>query len=100
MVDVAGVAVVTRKRHELITGGPYRYVRHPFYVAAVGACLAATLAIANWFIAATCTMSMALLVARTPIEERHLARRFGERYVRYQKHTGRFWPRATRTDES
>ena len=25
--------VVTRKAHSLITGGPYRWVRHPFYVA-------------------------------------------------------------------
>ena len=27
---------VTRKDHELVTGGPYPFVRHPFYCAPMG----------------------------------------------------------------
>src|SRR3990170_7285537 len=45
--------VVTRARHTLVTGGPYRWVRHPFYVAAALAVTANSLATANWFVGLT-----------------------------------------------
>lgn len=42
--------VVTRRDHTLVTSGPYRYVRHPFYVAFALGVLGVSLAMANWFI--------------------------------------------------
>ena len=85
--------VVTRRHHELVTSGPYRYVRHPFYVASALAFLANALATANWFIGAAGAVAVTLLIVRTSIEEEHLVRRFGDDYTRYMNGTGRFLPR-------
>jgi protein-S-isoprenylcysteine O-methyltransferase Ste14 len=41
--------VITRKEHRLVTSGPYRWVRHPFYDAVGLAILANTMTAANWF---------------------------------------------------
>ena len=85
--------VVTRRNHTLVTTGPYRFVRHPFYVSAALAYSANTLAAANWFIGLTGVLALSLLVLRTTTEEEHLVRRFGDDYRQYMRKTGRFFPR-------
>ena len=90
--------VVTRQHHTLVTSGPYRFVRHPFYVASALAIVANALATANWFIALTGGLAVTLLVMRTATEEEHLTKRFGDDYVEYMKRTGRFLPRIVHGD--
>ncbi len=85
--------VVTRKDHALVTSGPYRVVRHPFYVASTLAIAANALVTANWFIGLTGGLVVVLLVIRTATEEAQLTKRFGDAYVTYIKRTGRFLPR-------
>jgi protein-S-isoprenylcysteine O-methyltransferase Ste14 len=84
--------VVTRKAHTLVTTGPYRWVRHPFYGSVYLLLVATALVAANWFILLTGSLVFVLLAVRTPAEERHLLARFGERYREYQEATGRFVP--------
>ena len=88
--------VVTRRRHTLVTAGPYRFVRHPFYGASALAILANTLTAANWFVGLTGMAALTLLVIRTSTEEEHLTQRFGQDYVRYKSQTARFLPRMVR----
>ena len=88
--------VVTRRVHTLVTGGPYRWVRHPFYDAtallvAAGACLTA-----NWFILLAGVSAFVLMVVRTRIEEERLRARFGQAYREYEAGTGRFFPKRWR----
>lgn len=85
--------VVTRRDHSLVTRGPYRWVRHPFYLCAFLMMLANGLATANAFILAAGAVAVALLVLRTPIEERKLIERFGDTYRQYMDQTGRFFPK-------
>ena len=85
--------VVTRAAHTLVTRGPYRWVRHPFYVATAWAVVANSLVTANWFLALTGAIVFGLMVLRTSIEEEKLIERFGEDYKEYMKRTGRFLPR-------
>ncbi|MDA2933323.1 isoprenylcysteine carboxylmethyltransferase family protein [Acidobacteria bacterium AH-259-D05] len=89
--------VVTRATHTLVTRGPYRWVRHPFYLATALAVVANSLVTANWFLALTGGISFGLLVLRTRIEEEKLIERFGEDYKEYMKRTGRFLPRLFQT---
>jgi protein-S-isoprenylcysteine O-methyltransferase Ste14 len=91
--------VVTRKAHTLVTGGPYRWIRHPFYASVGLAMLANASAAANWFLFVTGVALMALFAVRTAREEVHLAARFGDSYRRYQARTGRFWPRWRRSED-
>ena len=85
--------VVTRKDHELVTGGPYRFGRHPFYCAFILAVLANSTVPANWFILLTGVSAWLVMVFRTNKEEENLIARFGDDYRGYMEHTGRFFPR-------
>ncbi len=89
--------VVTRKAHALVTRGPYRWVRHPFYDSASLLMFGSALLAANWFLLLTGTLAFALLAVRTGVEERNLLARFGEPYREYRDTTGRFLPRLSRT---
>jgi protein-S-isoprenylcysteine O-methyltransferase Ste14 len=91
--------VVTRRDATLVTNGPYRWVRHPFYLAFAIGVIANTLVTANAFLAIFGTAAFLMIVARTSIEERKLIERFGDSYRDYMQHTGRFLPRLRRGRE-
>jgi protein-S-isoprenylcysteine O-methyltransferase Ste14 len=85
--------VVTRAEATLVTNGPYRWVRHPFYVTAALLMASVTLLTANWLIGISSVAVLALLAVRTPKEEQMLIERFGQEYRDYMARTGRFFPR-------
>lgn len=85
--------VVTRRSHTLVTRGPYRFVRHPFYDAIALSVVANALVAANWFLLAGGVTTVALIVLRTRREEDRLIARFGEGYRAYMARTGRFLPK-------
>ncbi len=88
--------VVTRSQHSLVTTGPYRWVRHPFYVSFALAVTANALVTANWYLALTGLIAFTLIVIRTKTEEEKLIERFGDQYTAYMKNTSRFLPRFSR----
>jgi protein-S-isoprenylcysteine O-methyltransferase Ste14 len=84
--------VATRREHTLVTTGPYRWIRHPFYSAVALIVLANALAAANWFLLLTGGLVFVLLAIRSRREEQNLVARFGDRYRDYMRDTGRFLP--------
>ena len=84
--------VVTRREHTLVTHGPYRWVRHPFYDVVFLWILSMSLLIANWLMALLGFSAFAMMVARTRIEEEKLIERFGDEYRAYISRTGKFLP--------
>jgi protein-S-isoprenylcysteine O-methyltransferase Ste14 len=91
--------VVTRAAHTLVTRGPYRWVRHPFYDCMALFIVSVALMMANWFVIVAGGMMFALLAIRSRTEEEKLLERFGEPYRAYQSRTGRFLPRLGRTGD-
>jgi protein-S-isoprenylcysteine O-methyltransferase Ste14 len=89
--------VVTRREHTLVTTGPYRWVRHPFYDAVVLSAMGSALTAANWFLGVTGGLLFLLMAVRSRIEEEKLLLRFGDPYRAYVARTGRFLPRVGRT---
>jgi protein-S-isoprenylcysteine O-methyltransferase Ste14 len=85
--------VVTREHHTLVVNGPYRFVRHPFYLALALWMTAFAFMAANWFLLVGGLAVVSLLVLRTAAEEERLVARFGDGYRNYMKRTGRFLPR-------
>lgn len=85
--------VVTRREHTLVTRGPYRWVRHPFYGSVALLLTANALAAANWFLFVGGALALALLMLRTRREEDRLIARFGDSYREYMNRTGRFLPK-------
>jgi protein-S-isoprenylcysteine O-methyltransferase Ste14 len=85
--------VVTRQHHTLVTAGPYRWVRHPFYLCAALVAVTVSLVSANAFFLVAGGLICFLLALRTRVEEANLLNRFGDDYRTYMDHTGRFFPR-------
>jgi protein-S-isoprenylcysteine O-methyltransferase Ste14 len=81
------------EKQELVTNGPYRYVRHPMYTAFFVIGFGFLFLSANWFISifylGTLTMMYA---ARVSAEEKMMLDRFGDSYHEYMKKTGRLLP--------
>jgi protein-S-isoprenylcysteine O-methyltransferase Ste14 len=86
-------SVTTRRDHNLITNGPYRWIRHPLYTFGGLLFLAISLIMGTWLIPLLGIPTFAILIHRTDIEETKLLDRFGEQYQRYTERTGRFIPR-------
>jgi protein-S-isoprenylcysteine O-methyltransferase Ste14 len=89
--------VDTREVHSLVLAGPYRWVRHPFYIAMALFVGGISLATGNWFFLITGVALLGLLVIRTSKEEEYLVERFGNEYRRYVQQTPRFLPRFNRS---
>jgi protein-S-isoprenylcysteine O-methyltransferase Ste14 len=85
--------VVTRESHTLVTRGPYRFVRHPFYDSAAVLVVATSMMMANWFVLVAGALMFVLLAVRSRTEEAQLLTRFGHSYVAYRSRTGRFLPK-------
>lgn len=86
-------SVVTRREHKLVTFGPYRYVRHPFYLVLLFFVVSGSLIAANWYFALLGGLVFILLALRTGKEEAKLLERFGDEYRAYKQRTGKFMPR-------
>jgi protein-S-isoprenylcysteine O-methyltransferase Ste14 len=83
----------TRKEHQLVTSGPYRWVRHPLYTVGSSMFIAFGMMADNWFIALLGVLAFIGMAIRTPKEEANLIEKFGDEYREYMKRTGRFLPR-------
>jgi protein-S-isoprenylcysteine O-methyltransferase Ste14 len=77
----------------LITDGPYRWVRHPFYDCMALFVISIALMMANWFVIVAGGVMFTLLAIRSRTEERKLLERFGEPYRAYRARTGGFLPK-------
>jgi protein-S-isoprenylcysteine O-methyltransferase Ste14 len=89
--------IAIRRKHRLVTSGPYRWVRHPFYTVTSLNLLALCVALRSWFLGLGLLLFWVYLWRRTPLEEAKLLEHFGAEYRAYQARTGRLLPRLTRT---
>ena len=86
--------VLTKERHELVTHGPYHWIRHPLYTMGLTLLGGIGLMAANWFILLYCLVALiAVRMAVIPREEAALIATFGDRYRDYMRRTGAMVPR-------
>jgi protein-S-isoprenylcysteine O-methyltransferase Ste14 len=86
--------VLTKSEHELVTQGPYRWVRHPLYATSLLLLLSLSLVAESWFIFGYSVIG--LIVFRfvvIPAEEAHLIASFGAAYQNYKSRTGALFPK-------
>jgi protein-S-isoprenylcysteine O-methyltransferase Ste14 len=83
----------TRKEHQLVTSGPYRYVRHPLYTIAASMFISFGMAADNWFIISMGVLAFIVMAIRSSKEESNLIIKFGDEYREYMNRTGRFLPK-------
>jgi protein-S-isoprenylcysteine O-methyltransferase Ste14 len=80
--------LVIQERHELITTGPYRYIRNPSYTGALITFIGFGLGTGNWLSPAVFLCAGLLAYARRiRIEESMLLAQFGGKFEEYKKRT-------------
>ncbi len=79
--------------HQLVTSGPYGFVRHPIYTSLLAMLVCSLLILSGWRWAVVC---LVLFVAGTEIrvstEDGLLASRFGERFFEYRERVRAYLP--------
>lgn len=83
----------TRADHELVTNGPYRWIRHPLYTFGTAFWTGICLLAANWLLMGLLAVACLGIALRTPLEEARLIEEFGDEYRSYSERTGRYFPR-------
>ncbi len=79
-------SVVVQEGHQLVTAGPYRWVRHPAYTGAIATTIGLGLALGNWVsLAAMAILPSIAILFRMQVEERALTEQFGEAYEDFRK---------------
>ncbi len=64
--------IQSERGHAVVTGGPYRWIRHPAYAGAILYELAVPILLASWPAFAVSAASVLLLVLRSALEDRSL----------------------------
>jgi protein-S-isoprenylcysteine O-methyltransferase Ste14 len=88
------ITLEVREKHQLVTEGIYRTLRHPMYSALLLYSLGQALVVPNWIGGPSYGVAMALLFAfRLGPEERMMLEEFGKDYEVYKGRTKRLVPR-------
>ena len=66
------VRIQTDRGHHVITGGPYRFVRHPGYLSMIIGALSASMIIGSLYSLIPCGLGIIAVVVRTHLEDRTL----------------------------
>ncbi|MBV8301498.1 MAG: isoprenylcysteine carboxylmethyltransferase family protein [Candidatus Dormibacteraeota bacterium] len=81
-----GMPMTERADPELITSGPYRYVRHPIYTAIIVAMVGTAIGVGLfWLVPAVA--AAAYFIYSAGVEEKTMSRRFPDAYPAYKRNT-------------
>jgi protein-S-isoprenylcysteine O-methyltransferase Ste14 len=81
------------KDHELVTNGPYQFVRHPMYSAFFLMGIGVLLLSANWLVGGLNLVAVTYMYfIRVADEEAMMLNQFGHSYEAYMRNTGRLFP--------
>jgi protein-S-isoprenylcysteine O-methyltransferase Ste14 len=80
------------KTSQLVTVGPYRYIRHPFYSSLLFLALGAFFKQLSWLGGLLIALAVIMLVATAKTEEAENIAYFGEEYRAYMGQTKMFMP--------
>lgn len=87
------IRIRMKHAHQLVTHGPYDYIRHPLYTALFLGYLGTLLALQSWTLTAWFPVFVASYLLFAKEEESIMERGFGEAYRAYHRRTGMFLPR-------
>lgn len=82
------VNILVVNSHKLVQSGPYKYVRHPAYLARIFSTVGIPLMLNSYFILVLAMIvDLTFILVRIKLEEQELTDHFGDRYVSYRKYT-------------
>jgi len=77
--------VTVKQDHELVTTGPYRWVRHPIYTGLLFAFAGSAIARGEWRGVLAVVIVLAGFWRKLKLEERWMIETFGDAYLRYRE---------------
>ena len=87
------ISLEVREKHEVVTVGVYRSIRHPMYSSLLLYAVGQALALPNWIAGPAYLLAMLVLIAaRIGPEERMMLDKFGDEYRAYMGRTRRLIP--------
>jgi protein-S-isoprenylcysteine O-methyltransferase Ste14 len=87
------ITLEVREKHQLVTHGVYRWVRHPMYLALLIYSAGQALVVPNWLAGPSYGLAMILFLAfRMGREERMMLEEFGTDYESFMARTNRVIP--------
>jgi protein-S-isoprenylcysteine O-methyltransferase Ste14 len=84
--------VTIQKDHQLITSGPYRYIRHPRYAGGIIYALGFALLFRSWIGIVAIILSLGIFALRIRDEEALMQAEFGQEWEAYCKRSWRLIP--------
>jgi protein-S-isoprenylcysteine O-methyltransferase Ste14 len=80
----------TTSTDEPFTKGPYRYSRHPLYIAGTLVFFGVTIASISWVFLLLTVIMQSFYMIYVPAEEQYCLNRYGKKYMEYMKKTPRW----------
>jgi protein-S-isoprenylcysteine O-methyltransferase Ste14 len=87
----SGFGVRLQRSHQLVTRGPYAYIRHPMYAGVIAAMWGGLLLYRTWTMLLFAVMMFGLVV-RADREDQALGEVFGRQYELYRRHIPAWMP--------
>ena len=84
--------IMIKKNHELITKGPFKIIRHPQYLCQILLDLGATAATFSYLVGFLALIEIPIYILRASMEDKLLAKHFGEKFSDYKKKSGFMFP--------
>jgi len=85
--------MVSPRLDYLVKDGPYRFIRHPVYLGTTIALVGVTVSLRSWpGLLCVFFLFLPTEIHRAKLEEKALARKFGEQWDNYIRKTGFFMP--------
>ena len=79
--------IVVKQDHELVTAGPYRFVRHPIYTGLLGGFIGMAIIVGGGLSWLSVLSGLIAFLIRIPAEEKIMTNLFPEQYSAYKKRT-------------
>jgi protein-S-isoprenylcysteine O-methyltransferase Ste14 len=87
------ISLEIREKHQLVSRGLYRVIRHPMYLSFLLIALGQAFLLPNWIAGLAGLLGFAILfLMRVDVEERMMSENFGDEYRDYAKRTKRIIP--------
>lgn len=80
--------IMVKKKHELVTKGPFKVIRHPQYFCQILLDLGAAAATLSYIVGGLALIEIPIYIMRAAMEDKLLAKHFADEFIAYKKKSG------------
>ncbi|MCH9028444.1 MAG: isoprenylcysteine carboxylmethyltransferase family protein [Bacteroidetes bacterium] len=80
--------ILIKKNHQLVTNGPFKFIRHPQYTSQILIDLGGAASTLSFIVAPLAVIQIPFILLRASLEDKLLAKHFTDSFVSYKKKSG------------